>query len=34
VDTLDFAIAIQLLLVIGCGIAAGVILSAQNRRTH
>ena len=34
VDTLDFAVAIQLLLVIGCGIAAGIILSAQNRRTH
>jgi ABC-type multidrug transport system ATPase subunit len=34
VDTLDFAIAVQLLLVIACGISAGIILSAQNRRTH
>jgi len=34
IDTLDFAAAVQLLLVIGCGISAGIILAAQNRRTH
>jgi ABC transport system ATP-binding/permease protein len=33
-DTLDTAIVSQLLIVIGCGIAASLILAAQHRRTR
>lgn len=34
IDTLEFAAAIQLLIVFGCGVAAAISLAAQNRRTR